>query len=528
MQVAMIVRVCFPRYRINATLNTDSPVPMKTHCPDEFAALAKTYNVIPMVREQLADQKTPISMANKLRQHGRFFLLESVEGGESWGRFSILGIDVRKEFIVNADQAILRTDAGETILPGNPVDALQAYLKDFTTVQVPGLPRFFGGAVGYFSFETVRFFERCGNVKTFDAPFPDAYFMIADQLVVFDNINHTLKIVCCVHPRDFDSVSAAYEHGCARLDAMEELLAQPAPSAKAVADDTGAIDMQSNMKIDDYKAMVEKARRYIVDGDIIQVVLAQHFSTEIDADAFDIYRALRYINPSPYMFFLQLDDERAIAGSSPEVMVRVTDNHASVRPIAGTRPRGSDDAEDQALAAELLADPKEIAEHVMLVDLARNDLGRIAPIGSVTVREYMLIEKYSHVMHIVSHVDSEVLPEYDAIDVFKATFPAGTLSGAPKVRAMEIINELEPAARGPYGGALGYISYGGNVMDMAITIRTVVKHGTTATVTAGAGIVYDSVPENEYQETLHKSRGMRRALELAARGLNIDTNPGDS
>jgi anthranilate synthase component 1 len=388
---------------------------MKTHCPDEFAALTKTHNVIPMVREQLADQKTPISMANKLRQHGRFFLLESVEGGETWGRFSILGVDVRKEFIVNADQAVLRTDAGETVLPGNPVDALQAYLKDFTTVQVPGLPRFFGGAVGYFSFETVRFFERCGTVKSFDAPFPDAYFMIADQLVVFDNINHTLKIVCCVHPRDFDSVAAAYEHGCARLDAMEELLAQPAPPAKAVADDTGAIDMQSNMEQHDYEAMVDKARRYIVDGDIIQVVLAQHFSTDIDADAFDIYRALRYINPSPYMYFLQLDDERAIAGSSPEVMVRVTDNHAAVRPIAGTRPRGSDDAEDQALAVELLADPKEIAEHVMLVDLARNDLGRIAPVGSVTVREYMVVEKYSHVMHIVSHVDSEVLPGRDAV-----------------------------------------------------------------------------------------------------------------
>ncbi len=302
MQVAMIVHVCFRRYRISPTLNTDSPVPMKTHCPDEFAALTKTHNVIPMVREQLADQKTPISMANKLRQHGRFFLLESVEGGETWGRFSILGVDVRKEFIVNADQAVLRTDAGETVLPGNPVDALQAYLKDFTTVQVPGLPRFFGGAVGYFSFETVRFFERCGTVKSFDAPFPDAYFMIADQLVVFDNINHTLKIVCCVHPRDFDSVAAAYEHGCARLDAMEELLAQPAPPAKAVADDTGAIDMQSNMEQHDYEAMVDKARRYIVDGDIIQVVLAQHFSTDIDADAFDIYRALRYINPSPYMY----------------------------------------------------------------------------------------------------------------------------------------------------------------------------------------------------------------------------------
>jgi anthranilate synthase component 1 len=496
---------------------------MKNLCPKEFGKLAETYTVIPMVRERLADQETPISMARKVRQRGRFFLLESVEGGETWGRFSILGMDIRKEFIVNGDQAVLKTDTGETPMPGNPIDVLQAYLRDFNSVQIPGLPRFFGGAVGYFSFETVRFFERCGSVKPSDTPFPDAYFMIADQLVVYDNINHTLKLVCCVHPRDFDSVEAAYEHGCARLDAMEALVAQPIETSDPTPQDTDAtVEMTSNMTRDAYEKMVDKAKTYIVDGDIIQVVLAQHFSVELDVDSFDVYRALRYINPSPYMYYLELDDDRAIAGSSPEVMVRVTDNLAAVRPIAGTRPRGADEAADQALMDDLLADPKELAEHVMLVDLARNDLGRIADIGSVHVREYMCVEKYSHVMHIVSHVDARIRPDCDAIDVFKATFPAGTLSGAPKVRAMEIINELEPAARGPYGGALGYITYGGNVMDMAITIRTVVKHGTTATVTAGAGIVYDSVPATEYDETMHKSRGMRRALELAARGLRID------
>jgi anthranilate synthase component 1 len=276
------------------------------------------------------------------------------------------------------------------------------------------------------------------------------------------------------------------------------------------------------MSADDYETMVRRAKDYIRDGDIIQVVLAQHFSCELDAAPLDVYRALRYINPSPYLFYFKLDDDRAIAGSSPEVMVRVTGQKAEIRPIAGTRPRGEDSQADLALGEDLLADPKERAEHVMLVDLARNDLGRVAEIGSVVVEDYMFIERYSHVMHLVSQVEATVREGLDSLDVLKASFPAGTLSGAPKVRAMEIINELEPQSRGPYGGALGYIGYGGQNMDMAITIRTLVMDSGRATVTAGAGIVHDSVPEREFAETVHKSAGMKRALALANRGLRID------
>lgn len=506
---------------------------MQSVALDEFKRLADDFNVIPMVRERLADFETPISLTEKLRGQDKLFLLESVEGGESWGRFSILGFDIRKEFVIDGDGAVLRIDGAETTLDGNPVDALQAYLRDFRTAECRGLPRFFGGAVGYFSFESVRFFERCGEVKENRTLFPDAHFMIADHLAVFDNVSHTVQLVCCVHTRDFPSPEAAYQHGQETLDRIEAVFdCEPPPQTGASSGSSkrnDQTDMSSNMSREAFEDMVRSAKGYICDGDIIQVVLAQHFTADnLDVDYFDIYRALRYINPSPYLYFLKLDAHRAIAGSSPEVMVRVTGRHAEVRPIAGTRPRGTTPAEDSHLADELLADPKERAEHVMLVDLARNDLGRIADISTVHVRDYMCIERYSHVMHIVSHVDGTVRPEFDAIDVFKATFPAGTLSGAPKVRAMEIINELEPIRRGPYGGALGYIAYGGQVMDMAITIRTVVLENDKATVTAGAGLVFDSVPETEYHETLHKSQGMRQALDLAVNGLRIDIHSRNS
>ncbi len=487
---------------------------------DRFAELAETYNVIPFVREEIADSETPIALARRLSGRGPFYLLESVEGGEKWGRFSILGFGIEKYFSIEDGAGVLREGDQETRFDGNPVDALQTYLAQFHACEMPGLPRFFGGAVGYFSFESVRFFERCGEVKPNTTSFPDAQFFISDRLAVFDNISHTLKLVCCVHPGEHDSLEAAHAYGLQALDEMETLLhSDPLPTPTP---DGREIDLQMNMSMADYQAMVERTRQYIVDGDVIQAVVAQHFSADISATPLDVYRALRHINPSPYMYFLDFDDGRAIAGSSPEVMVRVTDDRAEIRPIAGTRPRGKTPKEDQLLAEELLADPKERAEHVMLVDLARNDLGRIAEIGSIAVKEYMIIERYSHVMHIVSQVEGTVRDEFDAIDVFKASFPAGTLSGAPKVRAMEIINELEPDPRGPYGGALGYITYGGKIMDVAITIRTVVIDGSRATVTAGAGIVFDSVPETEYHETRHKSRGMRQALQLAENGLHLE------
>jgi anthranilate synthase component 1 len=387
----------------------------------------------------------------------------------------------------------------------------------------PGLPPFFGGAVGYFAFEAVRHFERCGQTRGEVEGFPEAHFLMADSVAVFDNVDNTVSLVQCVHPAEFDSPEAALAAGMVALDTAEErLFGQPIMPPKPPTRPGPTPEFTSNLEADTYKEIVAKAKEYIKDGDIIQVVLAQHFSSQTTAAPLDLYRALRYVNPSPYLFYLRLDDKRAIAGSSPEVMVRVDDGKAHIRPIAGTRPRGVTPEEDRRHASELLADPKERAEHVMLVDLARNDLGRIAVTGSVIVRDYMVIEHYSHVMHIVSDVEADVREECDALDVFKASFPAGTLSGAPKVRAMEIIHELEPDPRGPYGGALGYVGYGGKVMDMAITIRTLVYNDGEVSVTAGAGIVHDSVPEMEYQETMHKSQGMKRAVALAEHGLRLD------
>ena len=495
---------------------------------EEFEKNAGEFNVIPLVREILADIETPISIAVELEKKGKYFLLESVEGGENWGRYSILGFDITKEFLIRKGQAILKTGDKETFLPGNPVEAIRSYLSSFKPQHPAGLPRFFGGAVGYFSFETVRFFERFRESKTCSDDFPDAYFMITDHLIVFDNSNNTIKFICCVHTDDFGDLRQAYDYGLETLDRICSSLRKDRTLSLGLneavqRDDRNVpeLTMESNMTRDRYEGMVQKAKKFIRDGDIIQVVLAQHFRSEISAKHLDVYRALRYVNPSPYLYYLKLDDQRAIAGSSPEVMVRVTGKKAEIRPIAGTRPRGRSDREDAELAHDLSNDAKERAEHVMLVDLARNDLGRISTIGSVHVKDYMFIEKYSHVMHLVSEVEGRVKEGCDAIDVLKATFPAGTLSGAPKVRAMEIINELEPDVRGPYGGALGYISYGCDMMDMAITIRTVVMNNHTATVTAGAGIVFDSIPEKEYEETVHKSNGMRRALALAENKLNI-------
>ncbi len=490
---------------------------------DEFTRLAADNDVIPLVRETLADFDTPISVIARLRGKGRCFLLESVEGGETWGRYSVIGFNTSGELAIENDRCVLRRKGEETWFDGNPVDAMQNYLGSFRIPDLPDLPRFFGGAVGYFTFESVRFFERCGEVKATDGRFPDACLFLCDDLLVFDNLSHSIKMIHCVHPREFETMDAAYESGKAALTKSLEVL-RDSPCIDMTPASERTVEIESNMDRAAYEAMVQRCRDYIRDGDVIQVVVAQHFSGDVTASPLDVYRALRYVNPSPYMYYLDFDDGRAIVGSSPEVMVRVTDRQAVIRPIAGTRPRGKDHAEDLAFEKELLADPKERAEHVMLVDLARNDLGRIAEVGSVEVREYMIIERYSHVMHIVSQVVGTVREDLDAFDVFKASFPAGTLSGAPKVRAMEIINEVEPQARGPYGGALGYITYGGQTMDVAITIRTVVMDGTKATVTAGAGIVFDSDPEKEYFETRHKSRGMRRALQMAENGLKLESD----
>jgi anthranilate synthase component 1 len=394
---------------------------------------------------------------------------------------------------------------------------LRSIYSDLKVAEVPGLPRFFGGTVGVVGYEAVGEFERMPEPKTgSQRVVARSRFLKVDKLIVFDNIRHTIKIVFCTRPKDAASYEAAYEDAQAQIEAVAKVLPERHASAVECYPD---VEFKSNMTRDAYKAIVEKAKQYIVDGDVIQVVLSQRFSAQTMVPPLQLYRALRLLNPSPYTFFLKLGSQ-TLVGSSPEVMVRLTGSRVEVRPIAGTRPRGVTEQEDRRLADDLLSDEKEKAEHVMLVDLGRNDIGRIAEPGSVQVTEYMVIERYSHVMHMVSHVEGVLRKSFDAFDVLAATFPAGTLSGAPKIRAMEIINELEPAPRGAYGGALGYISYTGN-MDFAITIRTLEIEDGEVSVQAGAGIVYDSDPDKEYEETCHKARGMQKAVEMAARGLDI-------
>ncbi|HLZ18600.1 MAG TPA: anthranilate synthase component I, partial [Smithellaceae bacterium] len=392
-------------------------------------------------------------------------------------------------------------------------------LGRYKPVATPGLPRFFGGAVGYVGYDMVRYFEKLPAAPPDDLNLDESVFVISDSLVIFDNTRHTIKVVACAYTEGPESPEEAYKEACRKIDEMVSLLLAPA-AAPAAMEPTNGVAFESNMTSDQFKAMVEKAKDYIAAGDIIQVVLSQRFSTTCQADPVDLYRALRYINPSPYLFFLKLDDLTMI-GSSPEVMVRLEQADVELRPIAGTRRRGKTEQEDRALADELLSDEKERAEHVMLVDLGRNDLGRIAETGTVQVNQYMVVEKYSHVMHLVSNVRAQLAKGKDAFDVLAATFPAGTLSGAPKVRAMQIIDELEIVRRGPYGGAVGYFSFSGN-MDLCITIRTMVIRDGKIYVQAGAGIVYDSQPESEHQETINKSRGMQMAVKLAAGGFVLE------
>jgi anthranilate synthase component 1 len=402
---------------------------------------------------------------------------------------------------------------------GDPLGLLRDLLGRYRPVAVPGLPRFYGGAVGYLGYDMVRYFENLPDLPPDDLNLDEAVFVISDSLLIFDNIRHTIKVVACAYTEDTDSPEDAYQTACRKIDEMIALLAAPAalPGPVQQAYD---VAFESNMTPEQYKAIVDKAKDYIIAGDVIQVVLSQRFSTQCDTDPVDLYRALRFINPSPYLFFLQLDDLTMI-GSSPEVMVRLEQNDVELRPIAGTRKRGKTEQEDRALSDELLSDEKERAEHVMLVDLGRNDLGRIAETGSVQVNQYMVVEKYSHVMHLVSNVRAQLAKGKDAFDVLAATFPAGTLTGAPKVRAMQIIDELESVRRGAYGGAVGYFSFSGN-MDLCITIRTMVIKDGQIYVQAGAGIVYDSQPESEHQETRSKARGMQQAVKLAAGGFVIE------
>ncbi|MBU2054658.1 MAG: anthranilate synthase component I [Proteobacteria bacterium] len=488
---------------------------------ETFTKLATEGNLIPVCREILADTETPVTALMKLADRPHLFLLESVEGGEKWGRYSFLGSDPRiicrvrgEEVVIEENQTVQRHPHG-----GDPLRFLKEILGRYRPVTLVGLPRFFGGAVGFLGYDMVRYFEHLPAGRG-DAPVDDeAVFLITDTLIIFDNVRHTIKIVACAITGEGEDLRALYNGAVRRIEEMTDLLMTPLTAKKSSCERQAAPPFRPDMEPEAYRAMVRKAKEYIAAGDVIQVVLSQRFQRESAADPVDLYRALRHVNPSPYMFFLRLDDLHLI-GSSPEVMVRLEEGIADLKPIAGTRRRGKNEQEDRRLADELLEDPKERAEHVMLVDLGRNDLGRIARIGSVQVGRLMAVERYSHVMHLVSDIQAQLAEGKDAFDVLRATFPAGTLSGAPKVRAMEIIAELEPSRRGPYGGAVGYFSYGGN-MDFCITIRTMLIQDGKVFLQAGAGIVADSDPEAEYRETLGKAEGMVQAVRLAESGFEL-------
>ncbi len=478
-----------------------------------------------MFAELPADLDTPLSAYLRLRPGPYAFLLESVEGGEVWARYSFLGADPLMLLTAKNGRLTLRRGTRTERLPdGNPLDTVRELLRQFQPVRVPGLPRFQGGAVGYLAYDMVHHMERLPRTTEDDLGLPDAVFMFTDTLLVFDNLRHRLLVIAnaVIDRRDPASLDRAYDRAAVRIGMTLAKLARPAraPAPLALPSHApllaqGEDGFTSTMSEPEFVDAVRRTKEFIAAGDAYQVVLSRRLDCRLQADPFTVYRALRTINPSPYLFFLRLG-KTTLVGSSPEVLVRVEGDQVALRPIAGTRRRGATEAQDQQIAEELLSDPKERAEHVMLVDLGRNDVGRVAELGSVKVTEFMAIERYSHVMHLVSHVTGKLRTGTDALAVLQACFPAGTLTGAPKIRAMEIIDELEPTQRGPYGGAVGYVSYSGN-LDSCITIRTVVCHGKRASVQVGAGIVADSDPKAEWVETCSKAQGMLLALRIAAR-----------
>jgi anthranilate synthase component 1 len=471
----------------------------------------------PVVRELAADMDTPISIYAKLRGLGASFLLESVEGGEHMGRYSFIGTHPRALLQAWPDRIVLEEEGRwQSFDPaqGHVLDVLRANLPTYRGPLLEGLPRFTGGAIGYMGYDLVRNFERLPNRPPDTLGLPDAAFLLCDRLVAYDHLRHRLVVIA--HRRAADSERAARQEAEAAIDEIVARLSRPLPGQFLAEAETPPAPEDLNAAFGQaaYEEAVRRAKEYIMAGDIFQVVLSRRMRRRTHARPYDIYRALRRVNPSPYMFYLELPDGLRLIGSSPEVLVRVEDGVVESRPLAGTRPRGANEAEDRALEADLLADPKERAEHVMLVDLARNDLGRVCDYGTVHTPLMMGVERYSHVMHIVSDVQGRLSEGKDAFDVLAACFPAGTVSGAPKVRAMEIIDELEPEARGPYAGAVGYFGYSGN-MDTCITIRTIVMRGDEVILQAGAGIVADSDPAREFHETNNKLHALSRALTLA-------------
>jgi len=480
---------------------------------DAFQKLANAgYNRVPVYREVLADLETPLSCYLKLAQGPYSFLFESLQGGETWGRYSIIGLPCHHIIQIRDEQITVKKN-GKIIDEKNATDPLawlDDYIKQFNYPDIDELPRFNGGLVGYFGYDTVRYIEprlgKCPNKD--DLNIPDIVLMVVDELLIFDNLNASLHIIVQCDPQ----INDAWEQAQQRLDAIEAQLQKPIKDNASFSPNRTKLSLQSNVSKEAFMASVEKSKEYIKAGDLMQVVYSQRFSTEFHASPLQLYRALRRLNPSPYLYFLDLADFH-IVGASPEILVRVKDEIVTLRPLAGTRKRGETEEEDVALAEELLADPKELAEHLMLIDLGRNDVGRVCDIGSVKVTEKMVIERYSHVMHIVSNVHGKLKPDCSAIDALRAAFPAGTLSGAPKIRAMEIIDELENTKRGIYGGAVGYLSWQGEI-DLAITIRTALIKDNTLYTQAGAGLVYDSVPELEWEESVHKAKAICQAAEM--------------
>ncbi|MDH7601149.1 MAG: anthranilate synthase component I [Armatimonadota bacterium] len=511
---------------------------MMNYYPDktEFKRRARQGDLTPVYAEILADMETPVSAFRKITRTGRgggqdnkgkglyeapkyAFLLESVEGGERIARYSFLGCGADRVIKTKSNLIELTRD-GETLvqelLPGqDPLDVLKSELHRLRYVADPDLPRFCGGAVGFIGYDMVRFFEKLPDNAVDDLNLPDCFFVFTDTLLIFDHVKHRIRVVC--NARVGNDPDKSYDEAVAKIDSVVQLLTEPIVPSESRSQ-VAASPISSNFTRQDFERAVRKCKDYIAAGDAIQIVLSQRFKTDVLADSFDVYRALRSLNPSPYMYYLNYDNITLI-GSSPEILVTEERGKVTVRPIAGTRRRGLTEEEDKQLEQELLRDEKELAEHIMLVDLGRNDIGRVCQYGSVQVTELMTIERYSHVMHIVSNVVGRLRVDADQFDLLRACFPAGTVSGAPKVRAMEIIDELEPTRRGVYAGCTGYFSYSGD-MDMCITIRTILMLGNTAYVQAGAGIVADSDPAREYDETVNKAMALTKAIELAQLGLS--------
>jgi anthranilate synthase component 1 len=489
---------------------------------DEFRRLARPGALVPVYREVLADLETPVAAYMKIAKGRQYsFLLESVEKADTIGRYSFLGAN--PSVIFESKGRVVRVTRNgnvETRESDDPLGELRGLMAEYNAVPVEGVPEFHGGAVGYIGYDTVRFFERLPDKNPDPLDLPDLYFMITDTILIFDHVNNRIKIVSNAHVKD--SVDTAYSEAVSKIDELDRALQQPLiENVEFVRSGRGDVKPKSSFTREDFCAAVRKAKEYICAGDIFQVVLSQRFEREVHASPVNLYRALRCINPSPYMTLVQYPDV-TLVGSSPEVMTQVKNGVCMVRPIAGTRPRGATAEEDLALEKDLMSDEKELAEHIMLVDLGRNDVGRVSKAGTVAPlpSRNMVVERYSHVMHIVTEVAGRLKEGEDVYSALRATFPMGTVSGAPKIRAMEIIDELEPLRRGPYAGGCGYISFSRD-MDTCIIIRTMVIKDNVAYLQAGAGIVYDSDPEREFEETVNKAKALFRAVELAERGLEL-------